>query len=29
MWHNLLHIVFWIFVLNFEFLIFEFSFYCG
>jgi hypothetical protein len=29
MWHNLLNIVFWISILNFEFLIFEFSFYCG
>ena len=27
--HSLLHIVFWISILNFEFLIFEFSFYCG
>ena len=34
MWHNLLHIVFWISILNFEFLNFEFlnfefSFCCG
>ena len=27
--HNLLHIVFWISILNFEFLNFEFRLYCG